>query len=192
MQATRIIRAEHRSLAAVLHGLLHLVRHIRFRLAEPDFELLRAMVHYIDAFPERFHHPKEDRYLFRLLRLRHPAAATLLDRLHEEHLVGAEKIRTLVEALDRYECGGDTNFAEFAQIAAGYAAFHWEHMRCEEAELLPLAERFLTTADWKEIDAAFLGHTDPLFGEDAADQYDELFRRIVELAPPPLGVGSAR
>ena len=51
----------------------------------PNFELLGAMIYYIDAFPERFHHPKEDEYLFRLLRVRHPDAAPLLDRLNIEH-----------------------------------------------------------------------------------------------------------
>ena len=189
MQAIRVIHDEHRSLAAVLHGLLYLVRNIRFHLAEPHFALLHAMVHYIDAFPERFHHPKEDRYLFQRLRMRDPAAAALLDRLHEDHRAGADKIRLLIQALGRYEQGAGDGFAAFAGIIADYAAFHWDHMRREETEVLPRAKQFLTPADWEEVDAAFMGHTDPLFGEDATHQYNELFRRIVKLAPPPLGTG---
>src|SRR6478752_7114349 len=63
MQAIRIIRDEHRAIAAILHGMLFLVRKIRDRGATPDFNLFGAMIYYIDAFPERFHHPKEDRYL---------------------------------------------------------------------------------------------------------------------------------
>ena len=74
MKAISIIRDEHRSLAAVLHGMLYLVREIGERGKKPDFRLLAAMMYYIDTFPERFHHPKEDRYLFRILGLRHPAA----------------------------------------------------------------------------------------------------------------------
>jgi hemerythrin-like domain-containing protein len=98
MQALRIIYEEHRSLAAVLHGMLYLAHEIRDRRGKPNFELLGAMIYYIDAFPERFHHPKEDEYLFRLLRLRHPDAAPLLNRLEAEHRAGAEKIRTLEQA----------------------------------------------------------------------------------------------
>jgi hemerythrin-like domain-containing protein len=187
VQAIRIIRDEHRSLATVLHGLLYLVRKIHFHLAEPDFALFRAMVYYIDAFPEHFHHPKEDRYLFQRLRMRDPSAAQLLDRLQEDHRVGADKIRRLKQALRQYEQRGDQEFAAFAAIVSDYAAFHWDHMQREETEVLPLAEQFLTAADWKEIDAAFLGHTDPLFGAEAVDHYNELFGRIVKLAPPPLG-----
>ena len=80
-------------------------------------------------------------------------------------------------------------FAPFAAAVADYAAFHWEHARAEENELLPLAEAFLTAADWDEIDAAFAAHSDPLVGADAGAEYATLFRRIVSLLPPPLGVG---
>jgi hypothetical protein len=31
-----------------------------------------------------------------------------------------------------------------------------------------------------------------MFGAEAGAKYDALFRRIVNLAPPPLGVGPAR
>jgi hemerythrin-like domain-containing protein len=192
MQAIRIIHDEHRSLSAVLHGMGYLVRDIRDRGATPNFDVLGAMIYYIDAFPERFHHPKEDQYLFRLLRMRHPDAAPTLDRLDAEHRVGAEKIRVLEQALARYQQGGGAEFPRFAAAVESYAAFHWSHMRTEEQEILPLAEKYLTAEDWTEIDAAFLGHTDPMLGADARSEYQALFRRIVNLAPPPIGVGASR
>ena len=192
MRALRIIEDEHRSLAAVLHGLQYLVREIRLRGAAPDFELLGAMLHYVDAFPERFHHPKEDAHLFRCLRLRDPGAAALLDRLEEEHREGARRIRDLHEALARYQREGEDAFGGFAQQVADYANFHWEHMRAEEQEVLPRARRHLTAADWAEIDAAFADNDDPLLGVSARENYRQLFRKIVNLAPPPLGVGPAR
>lgn len=192
MEAIRIIRDEHRSLAAVLHGMLYLVREIGERGMKPDFSVLGAMIYYIDAVPERFHHPKEDKYLFALLRLRWPAARTLLSRLTEEHRVGAEKIRSLEQALARYQQGGESQFPAFKAAVDAYADFHWQHMRSEEEEVLPLAEKYLTAGDWEAIDAAFTGHTDPLFGAEASSEYDRLFRRIVSLAPPPIGVGPLR
>lgn len=189
MKAIRIIHDEHRSLAAVLHGMLYLVREIRLRGVAPNFTLLRAMVYYIDTFADRFHHPKEDAYLFRLLRLRHPDAALLVARLESEHRAGTEKIRTLEQALERYAAGGQREFPAFAEAVQSYAAFHWDHMRTEEDELLPLARIHLTAGDWNEIDEAFTGHADPLLGASAGAEYDALFRRIVNLAPPPIGVG---
>jgi hemerythrin-like domain-containing protein len=189
VKAIDIIRNEHRTLAAVLHGMLHLVRDIRYGGAQPNFDLLGAMVYYIHAFPERFHHPKEDAYLFRLVRLRHPDAAPMLDRLQEEHRTGVDKIRSMEQALGRYQQEGAVQLQAFYGAVAAYGAFHYVHARTEENELLPLAENCLTAADWAEIDAAFAGHTDPLLGVEAGTEYNELFRRIVNLAPRPLGVG---
>lgn len=189
MEAVHIIRNEHRSLAAVLHGMLYLVHEIRDRGASPNFDLLGAMIYYIDAFPERFHHPKEDGYLFKLLRSRCPDAVPLIDRLTAEHRTGAEKIRTLEQVLTRYQNGGASEFPNFLAAVETYAAFHWEHMRSEEKELLPLAEQHLTAGDWEAIDAAFLGHSDALLGAEAGAHYDDVFRRIANLAPPPIGMG---
>jgi hemerythrin-like domain-containing protein len=191
MQAIRIIRDEHRAIAAILHGMLFLVRKIRDRGATPDFNLFGAMIYYIDAFPERFHHPKEDRYLFHVLRIRHPDSVSLLDRLEEEHRTGAYKIRALEQALARYQHGGVSEFPDFAKAVEDYAAFHWNHMRAEEDEVLPLAEKHLSAADWEGVDTAFLGHVDPMHGAGAEGEYQALFTRIVNLAPPPIGVGPA-
>ena len=192
MKAINVILDEHRSLAAVLHGMLYLVRAIRDGKMTPDFRLFGAMVYYIDAFPERLHHPKEELYLFKFLRLRHPEASELLARLHTEHLLGEEKIRDLEAALRRYEYGGAQNFATFAEAVESYATFHWSHMRAEEEEILPLARIHLTSADWEEVDAAFEGNADPMLGAKAGDEYESLFRRIANLAPPPIGVGPSR
>ena len=192
MHAIGILFAEHRSLAAVLHGMLYLVRDIRLLGTTPTFNALDAMVYYIDAFPERFHQPKEDAYLFRLLALRCGDAAPLINRLQMEHRAGAEKIRALDQALERYKHGGMAEFSTFAEAVQAYAAFHWDHMRTEEDRLIPLARKHLTAQDWKEIDAAFTGHSDPLFGATVKDEYEDLFRKIVNLAPRPVGVGPAQ
>ena len=56
---------------------------------------------------------------------------------------------------------------------------------------MPLAQKYLTADDWAAIDAAFLDHEDPLLGTDARKEFTGLFRRIVSLAPPPIGVGPA-
>jgi hemerythrin-like domain-containing protein len=191
MQAIRIIREEHQSLAAVLHGLLYLVREIRAHRTEPDFALLGAMVYYIDTFPERFHHPKEDAWLFRLLQLRHPDARDLIDRLQSEHRAGSVKLRQLEQSLLRYQQGGRAEFPVFAAAVESFVAFERNHMRSEETEVIPLAQKYLTPTDWAEIDAAFLDHADPLLGEAVRDDFLDLFRRIVNLAPPPIGVGPA-
>ena len=189
MKAIQIIRDEHRALAAVLHGLLYLVREVRDHGARPDFTVLSAMIYYIDAFPERFHHPKEDRYLFPLVRSRVPAIAGVLDRLETDHQVGAAKMRTLMQALTRYREGGDREAPAFMAAIDDYVVFERDHMRCEERDVLPAAEQHLTAADWACVDDAFCGASDPLLGVGPGTHWAQVFSRIANLAPPPIGVG---
>lgn len=190
--AIAIIRDEHRSFSALLQGLLHLVAEIRAGRMAPDFRLLDAMLQYVEAFPERLHHPKEDEHLYRALRRRDPHAAAVLDALEAEHASGAARLARLGEAVETYRREGPGALEAFGQAVQEYADFHWAHMRKEEDEVLPLAERALAPEDWAAIDAAFASSADPLVGVDTRRRFRELFRRIVALAPPPLGVGPGR
>jgi len=187
--ALDVIRSEHRDLGAVLHGLQYLVREVRERRREPDFQVLRAMVHYIDTFPEKLHHPKEDRHLFARLRQRTKEASEVLDQLEAQHVHGAKLIRDLEQNLLRWEMGGPESFAAFADEVERFADFHWRHMRQEEDVVLPLAGRVLTAEDWREIDEAFAGNADPLIDKDLEKDFNRLFKRIVNMAPPPIGLG---
>jgi len=66
---------------------------------------------------------------------------------------------------------------EFQQAVDGYAEFEWQHMRTEEEQLLPLAERYLDAQDWSAIGAAFAANTDPIAGVRGAE-VETLFARI--------------
>jgi len=189
--AMKVILREHGSIGSVLHGLRFLVQELRARRASPDFGLLRAMVHYIDAFPERLHHPKEDRYLFPRLRERTHEADEALDRLEAQHAQGARLTRDLETSIERYASGGAAAFEPFARLAEEYARFYWNHMREEEEQVLPVALRVLTSADWREIDAAFAQNEDPLAVGEGKEDLRALFHRIAMLAPAPIGLGSA-
>ena len=189
MQAIRIIEDDHRALAAVLHGMRYLVREIAERGATPRFDVLGAMIYYIDAFPERVHHPRESEYLFRFLRGRCKEAAPILDLLEDEHRAGAAYVRRLEQALARYQGGGASEFPAFAAAVESFATFELEHMRREERDIIPLAKAHLLASDWEAIDAAFAGGAVPIFNPKTTDEYGKLFDRIVMLAPPPIGVG---
>ena len=156
--ALSIIADEHRSLAAVLKGLLAHVADARAGRSSPDFHLAGAMLDYIQAFPERLHHPKEDEYLFRYLRLRSAEANRILDELEAQHVQGAELLADLRRRLDQSRAAGD--FSAFAPALDAYAGFQWDHMRKEEEVVFPMAQRHLTEQDWQAIDAAFRANVD--------------------------------
>ncbi|MCB1713731.1 MAG: hemerythrin domain-containing protein, partial [Candidatus Competibacteraceae bacterium] len=70
-----------------------------------------------------------------------------------------------------------------------YAGFQWAHMNKEEDVILPLAEKALLPSDWAEIDAAFSSNADPMVGVSTQREFRELFRRVVNLMPAPMGLG---
>ena len=188
MKAIQKIREEHRSISAVLHALKSLAREVQDARVKPGFEVFRAMIHYIDEFPEQLHHPKEDEFLFPAVAARVPAAQKVIELLKAEHREGARLIRELERALVFFEDSWPAGASEFLRTIDAYADFHWRHMRLEETEVLPLAEKHLTLQDWAVIDEAFDVNHDPIAGVKEKD-FRELFSRIVRLAPAPIGLG---
>ena len=186
--AITILKSEHRSISAVLQGLKELARVAQDAKVRPRFQALRSMVRYIDEYPEKLHHPKEDEYLFKRVAERSPLARLIVEELQAEHQEGARLIRELERALLFFEEDWPGGAREFQAAVDKYAEFHWKHMRKEEQQLLPLAQRHLTPEDWKEIDAAFAANEDPIAGLQERD-FDKLFSRIANLAPAPVGLG---
>jgi hemerythrin-like domain-containing protein len=179
---------EHRMIAAVLHGMQYLIDTHRAKGTRVDPKVFRAMLYYLDVFPERYHHRKEEESLFATLRRRSEAADPLLRRLAAEHEAGELRIKAVEQAFLRYEEGGEREFHAFADEAHAFVTGYLDHMHREETEIMPLAERVLEREDWVDIEIAFALNRDPLHGADPND-YEKLFSRIVNLAPPPIGVG---
>jgi hemerythrin-like domain-containing protein len=188
--AISILKSEHRSISAVLHGLKELARMAQDAKVRPRFQVLRSMLRYMDEYPERLHHPKENDHLFSRLVARDPGARLLVEELQAEHEEGARLIRELERSLLFFEEGWPAGAREFQQAVDAYADFHWKHMRKEEQQLMPLAERALTAEDWKAINAAFAENRDPVAGLQERD-FEQLFSRIANLAPAPVGLGAS-
>ena len=189
--ATRIIRAEHAALSAMLRSILLLLAQHRRQGTTPDFAALRAMLFYVDEFPEQRHHRKESELLFPKLRARTPLARELLDRLDADHARGEGAIRELEHALLGFEMMGESRRQAFERAAERYVDFYLAHMALEEQQILPLAEQVLTDADWADLDAAFGANRDPLTGHAPEADYSALFTRIVGIVPAPIGLGNA-
>ena len=152
-KAIEIIKDEHRSMAAVIKGLQAQVTAAQLDSVQPDFALFGAMLDYIEALPDRVHHPKEDEYLFRFLRMRSEEAVAVLDELESQHSRCAELLSDMRKALAEAREVGE--LSSFAAALDGYASFLWAHMQTEEDVVMPMAEQHLTDEDWNSINIAF-------------------------------------
>jgi hemerythrin-like domain-containing protein len=185
-----VIRDEHQALSALLQSLAMLVRQGPGDDAARFFDSVRAMLFYIDEFPERIHHPKESERLFPRLALRSPQTRPAIARLDQDHQRGEAAVRELQHLLLAWELLGEGRRAAFTQALTRYVGFYLEHMRIEEHEILPAAEATLSAQDWSELDQAFGANRDPLTGRHPPTvQYEKLFQRIAREAPAPIGLG---
>lgn len=187
--AIRLIRQEHSTLSTILNAMRYFVKDIAEGGKSPDLKVFRAMGFYISEYPEKLHHPKEDRYLFALLRKRTSEVNGPLAELETQHARGERMARELEHALTRYELFGPGAFAGFSDAVERFAAFYFSHMSLEEDVILPAARKSLLPEDWEAIAAQFAANRDPLSGTDSNTDFNKLFTLITTITPAPMGVG---
>jgi hemerythrin-like domain-containing protein len=191
-QSLHIIQDEHAALAAMLRSLRMMVDRGPDQESGRFFDVLRAMLFYIDEFPERLHHTKESALLFPKVAKAAPETMVAIAQLENDHSKSEASVRELQHLLLGWELVGDSRRAAFEQAVKRYIDAYMAHMQLEETAILPAAQRTLSDADWAELDAAFATNCDPLTGKYPRDPaYDRLFTKIVMIAPAPIGLGQA-
>lgn len=146
---------------------------------DPDYDLMRDIVCYLQHFADHFHHPREDTAFARLAE-RDASMRVLVNRLLQEHRVIAFAGKELLRYLDDIAADAVVERRAVEAAAAMYLVYYRHHLVTEEAEILPHAARILTPGDWDAISAAVPAGPDPLFGTDPEVGY-EILRRQIEL-----------
>jgi hemerythrin-like domain-containing protein len=189
-RSLEIIRDEHSSLAAMLQSMRMLVDKGPGKDPKNFFDVLRAMLFYIDEFPERLHHPKETDLLFPPVVRAIPELGVAVARLDRDHEYTENAVHRIQNLLLGWELIGESRRQAFVDGFTRYVNLYLSHMRLEEEEVLPAAEQHLNDAEWKALDEAFEKNCDPLTGKYKPDPvYEQLFTRIVMNAPAPIGLG---
>ena len=171
------LREDHRNIARLLDALERQLD-IFAEAGAPDYDVIAGAAEYFVDYPDLWHHPSEDAIAARLLAA-HPDAAAVLANLAGEHRLAHERARrfrrTLVELL------GETDIAraEVVTAARRFIAFERRHMRMEEEVFFPLAERLLSAADWRAIEAEVSRRSDPVFGAEVAASFGAFRDRLL-------------
>ena len=181
--ATQVILSEHRRLTSVVNAMLRVTDRMASNADSSGAMLMRAMLYYIREFPEQIHHPKEERYLFARLRERTDELDAAIDELGRQHEEGEQHIHALERSLTRYELEGASALPALRGEVRAYADFYAQHQHLEETVILPGAQRYLTVADWVEIDEAFGANRDPFESLEIEDNLDDLYALIVQTMP---------
>jgi branched-chain amino acid transport system ATP-binding protein len=189
MRALEIIAAEHANMLRLSGALEVLGERLVGAPTAEDLHTVALIAGYFHSFADRVHHPKESEFLFARVRRRSNEAAEVLERLDREHELGPSQSARI------HALAAETQPADRAGVAAliaeieGFRSRLVEHMRVEEETAFPLARRALTAEDWREIDATFAAHADPLTGAETEGAIALLKARITQLLPAPEGFG---
>ena len=188
MDALRIISEDHNNLWRLATTVDQLANEIEGGASlEGDF--FDLVLVYMAQFSQRSHHPKEDDYLFPILRQRSTDAATTLNALQADHRGDPAKLQALRASVVA-TVAGTLSVASLASQLRSYTAHLKTHILLEEQKLLPLARKVLLKEDWTDINRVFHDASHPLFGEQQQAEFRELYHRIVSTAPETLGLGS--
>ena len=188
----RTIIDEHSALGGMLLSLIMMMDRGPKDDSNQFFDVLRAMLFYVDEFPERLHHPKESALLFPRVAQLVPETQETIRQLDNDHAKGESSVRELQHLLLAWELLGESRRFAFDHALRAYCLFYLEHMRLEETVILPAAQKMLTEADWQALDEAFVLNTDPMAQKSMRDpSFDLLFSRIVMQAPSPIGLADA-
>ena len=191
-QSMRVIVDEHSALRAMLRSLIMMMDRGPVNDRDQFFDVVRAMLFYVDEFPERLHHPKESTLLFPRVALLAPQTIETIRQLDHDHAKGEASVRELQHLLMAWELLGESRRLVFDHAVRAYCLFYLEHMRLEETLILLVAQKMLTQSDWYALDEAFALNVDPLAQKRMRDpSFDVLFSRIVMQAPSPIGLADA-
>ncbi len=197
MRALAVIEAEHRNMGRVANALGVLADRLAGSAPAAeravDLATVGLIADYLGSFTERFHHPKESDLLFARIRRRSNEAAVVIDRLEHDHEMSPHQVERIRD-LARMPVGATAEVAadRIVGLVGEIGSFRHrlgEHMRLEEDVTFPLARQVLTAEDWRDVDAAFDAHVDPLGDPQAPAEIALLRARITALLPAPEGLG---
>ena len=176
-EVIRLLQAEHASLAKLLKALEHQLD--QFREGAPtDYDIVQGVVEYCLAYPDLYHHPKED-LVYEKLRDRDPATADRMGNLIAEHDQLARLTRRFAAAVHNVLQEVDVSRDAFEEAAQDFLYAYRHHMNEEESQFFPAALKALTEEDWSEIDAKVARPEDPLFGESGDKRFTRLRQEIL-------------
>jgi hypothetical protein len=141
----------HRRLADTLNEWLDTLRAARERDAVPSAAALREIVRSLQELPARGVGARAKTALFRCLRKRTSAVNAELAELERLH----QRDEELLHELARMVSQDAPMLDVLEQAVSAYARFAWDWMGREQGVILPAARRYLSYADWTEIDGEF-------------------------------------
>ena len=156
MQARGPLMVEHRLIERMLSVIKNaLVQVESTRRVDPVF--VDTAVDFIRVYADRTHHGKEENILFRELDKRSLSAddRRIMNELVEEHVVGRQATKVLVDANNRYRNGDEKALVNIVNSLKKLVEFYPKHIVKEDKVFFPAARAYFTDSEDQAMLAEF-------------------------------------
>ncbi|MFK8021375.1 MAG: hemerythrin domain-containing protein [Pseudomonadales bacterium] len=167
------------------HGYIGKLRRAMFdevsragRRGQIDVALIRDMMRYLMEFPDKHHHPLEDRIFEKLLEQRSSVRSDVLELMAEHKDLAAES-QYLYHKLNAVYRGDEKLQPHMLRSTIEeFLKFYAEHVKREETIVFPAAQKQLSADDWRDIAKAFKEVDDPVFESGKRGDFAPLRARL--------------
>jgi hemerythrin-like domain-containing protein len=171
MKPTDTLKHEHKIVLAVLDGAEREAQHIK-ATGNVDTEKVAKMLDFFRTFVDKCHHSKEERRLFPKLQERGmPGDAGPIAVMLHEHTLGRDEVKSIADALKRFQEGDAAAAKDVAQHLLSYAELLRNHIDKEDSVLFHFADQILTDSDQEELTTAFDEIEASEIGEGVHEEY---------------------
>jgi hemerythrin-like domain-containing protein len=174
------LRQDHKNMALMLN-LLERESNRIYEGAEPDYELLGDVMHYMTIYPDAIHHPKEDR-LYAELRAFRPDLSVGFERITMDHRHIAELSVKLRDQIAAINTGNPIKRNAVVADALRYVNTLRGHMQWEELDLFRRVDEMISEGHIAFDTANFTHITDPVFGPEVEQSFGRLLSSIQALS----------
>ncbi len=146
---------------------------------DENLPAIAAALAYIEAYPDKVHHPVEERMFDCLDSISSIEMQRVLQTLRRQHAEITASTLKLKRDIDDVLNDIVTPIGKIKRHLADYLTLQRTHMSLERREIFPAAEANLSEADWQELHARLVAELDPLFDQRQAE-YDLIYTEVVE------------
>ena len=174
------LRTDHKNMALMLN-LLERESNRIYDGAEPDYELLGDIMHYMTVYPDAVHHPKEDR-LYAELKATRPDLSVGFERITMDHRHIAELSVKLRNDIGAINAGSPIKRNAVVADALRYVNTLRGHMQWEELDLFRRVDEMIAQGHDEFDTANFSNDVDPVFGPEVETNFGKLVSSIQEVS----------
>lgn len=170
------LKHEHRVIEKALRGLSG----ICVRLESGDqvpAEVISDILDFVGGFADRYHHGKEEKYLFPTLQQGNVLDDEAFDALNQEHEIERVLTAEMDSLLRGLKAGHNLDIQLLAKTALRYIDHLTAHIRHEDSILFRFADELLDESEKEKLNENFTRAAIEL-GQDEIERYEQIAVRL--------------